>query len=677
MRIDSFLTLALAVLCAVSSAHAATPENFRADVTLANGVQFQHRGTRADGTVDWLRADGEVFEGVSAEVAVSFGLSAGDAQRYYNYKAPEAAAAPTAASAPAEPAAKAPTSPYSTDMTLANGTQFQFKGRNADGTVNWLAKDGQVFNGVSQSQAAGYGMSAADAQKYYTPPPSGAPNQTQTTLKAGETVSAPNAAGISWVQDAKGTYLYMVAKDPASAPKMIGGLEQTVYKAPDTSAKASAFPADMTLPNGVKFQYKGRNADGTANWYASDGQTFNNVTVGQAVGYGMTTADVKRFYPSLEAASGPFVIGPTTVGPTAVKSTAVTATAVKAPASAGPFVIGGSVSAPTPAANAAAPAPAPAQTQAKPAAETSAARNFKADATLSNGGKLQFYGYNFDGTVNWIRSDGQFLKRVTVAEAQKLGLTDADVKKFYKIASVPASAAVVPTSAKVVPAKAAAPGAAAPFVVGPSNGTPAAPATEPNKTRAVLKPGETVTAPNADGISWVKDAKGVFMYMVSDNPAAVPKMPGGLEKNVYLSPAQTPAAATAPFTADMVLPNGVKFQFKGRNADGTVNWYAADGQTFNNVTLAQATGYGMTAADAKKFYSPAASPFVVGPSGGPVPFKADMILPNGVQFQLISRNADGSVNWLAADGQVFNNVSQTVAASYGMTAADAKKFYGQ
>lgn len=52
-------------------------------VTVANGTQFTFGGLNADGTANWTRSDGQVFNNVDQATALSFGLSDADVSTYY------------------------------------------------------------------------------------------------------------------------------------------------------------------------------------------------------------------------------------------------------------------------------------------------------------------------------------------------------------------------------------------------------------------------------------------------------------------------------------------------------------------------------------------------------------------------------------------------------------------
>lgn len=52
-------------------------------VTLSNGTTFTFGGLNADGTANWTRSDGQVFNNIDRATALSYGLSEADATAYY------------------------------------------------------------------------------------------------------------------------------------------------------------------------------------------------------------------------------------------------------------------------------------------------------------------------------------------------------------------------------------------------------------------------------------------------------------------------------------------------------------------------------------------------------------------------------------------------------------------
>jgi hypothetical protein len=314
------------------------PNNFVPSVTVNGGVQFQYLGGNDDGSDQWRSSDGHYFPHVTLAEALSYGLSAEDAKRYYAI-----AAAPQPEYGHGEEGGRVVSAPPT--ATTANGAQFQFGGANLDGTANWTRADGQVFKNVTRADAVKYGISAADAERFYGPAPVPAPaalapasgsaaepatkaapapapvaqsggsttdhivfvpgpcanpsecrpspdaNYTVAQLKPGERLTPPNDHGISWVIDEKGNFQYMVSEKPADGPKMIGGLEKTVLIAPPR-----VFIADVTLANGSQFQFSGDLGTGAMNWVRSDGQVFIGVDRDQARKFGMSKADLARYY---------------------------------------------------------------------------------------------------------------------------------------------------------------------------------------------------------------------------------------------------------------------------------------------------------------------------------------------------------------------------------------------
>jgi hypothetical protein len=382
---------------------------------------------------------------------------------------------------------------FQTDATLANGTQFMQWGMNDDDTVNWMRSDGVYFRAVSLQDALAYGLSQSDAKKFYD-----RRNPFRTNISQTWAIISSGPTGPCGGHLTMGLQVGACADPNDRAPGAAPAPAASSLFIIGPTAAPAPHPCDGPTPMGLP---QGACADPN---YRSPAAKSGPFVVGPTAApsnsfvVGPTAAPSNSFVVGPTAApSNSFVVGPTAapsnsfvVGPTAAPSNSFVVGPTAAPATSGPFVVGPTSSGPI----TQKPAPAAPAIPAGEPKKTPAKLKPGYVVTTASGAKLKFDGWNFDGTANWIRSDGKRLNRVTVAEAKNLGLSVADINRYYKISTAPA------------------------------------------------------------------------------------------------------------FAADTTLATGVIFQFKGKNADGTANWVREDGEPFSNLSRANALAYGMSESAVSKFY---------------------------------------------------------------------------